>query len=275
MQAPKTSRPQVTFADLDPAQLGPPTSSGRPSGALLRALSDNPSGLEQGTPLRPRRRCRSPYPRSLSSCDLDFQETGRAGSPLSPAFGRPEMTLPSLPITNRNVKPDAGDESLQRYKESLGLGGGADLSDPNDPRVCIIQSLSMEAEGRDPIVIDLSVEGSEKELVNNPFTIKEGAKFTMTANFKVQHEILSGLHYVQTVKRKGIRLSKTSEMIGSYPPNTEKNPIYTKKFAEEEAPSGMLMNAHRGTYHATSSFVDDDKKTHLQFEWDFKIAKDW
>jgi len=171
-------------------------------------------------------------------------------------------------------KMDAGDESLQRYKESLGLGGGNDLSDPNDPRVCIIQSLSMESPGRPPVVIDLSTAGSEATLKDKPFKIKEGSRFTMIATFKVQHEILSGLHYVQAVKRKGIPVpgGKTSEMIGSFAPNTDKNPLYVKKFAEEEAPSGMLA---RGHYTASSSFVDDDKKTHLRFEWSFDIAKDW
>ncbi|KAL8346915.1 hypothetical protein RB601_003441 [Gaeumannomyces tritici] len=167
---------------------------------------------------------------------------------------------------------DSNDESLQRYKQSLGFGQGKDLSDPNDPRVCIIQSLTMEAPGRDPVTIDLSVAGSEKTLKDKPFKIKEGAKFTMVATFKVQHEILSGLHYVQVVKRKGIKVSKDSEMIGSFIPNTEKQPLYTKKFHEEEAPSGMLA---RGHYHAISSFVDDDKKKHLEFEWSFDIAKDW
>lgn len=145
---------------------------------------------------------------------------------------------------------DAGDESLQRYKESLGLGGGRDLSDPSDPRVCIIQSLTMESPGRPPVTIDLSTPGSETTLKDKPFKIKEGAKFTMVASFKVQHEILSGLSYVQVVKRKGIRVSKDSEMIvsvlprsiylgsetvkanqaqGSYAPNTDKQPIYTKR----------------------------------------------
>jgi len=167
---------------------------------------------------------------------------------------------------------DAGDESLQRYKESLGLGGGQDLSDPSDPRVCIIKSLTMESEGRDPVTIDLSQPGAEATLKDKPFKIKEGSKFTMVATFKVQHEILSGLHYVQVVKRKGIKVSKDSEMIGSYAPNTDKQPLYTKKFQEEEAPSGMLA---RGHYNAISTFVDDDKKTHLHFEWSFDIAKDW
>jgi Rho GDP-dissociation inhibitor len=31
----------------------------------------------------------------------------------------------------------------------------------------------------------------------------------------------------------------------------------------------------RGHYKAASSFVDDDKKTHLKFDWSFDIAKDW
>jgi len=168
---------------------------------------------------------------------------------------------------------DADDEAMKRYKESLGIGGsGKDLSDPNDPRHCIILSLTMDSEGRDPVTIDLSEKGSEKTLKDNPFKIKEGVKFSMTAKFKVQHEILSGLHYVQIVKRKGIRVSKDQEMIGSYAPNTDKTPVYTKRFAEEDAPSGMLA---RGHYTAVSTFVDDDKKTHLQFEWAFDIAKDW
>jgi len=170
-------------------------------------------------------------------------------------------------------KMDANDESLQRYKESLGLGGGGkDLSDPNDPRHCIILSLTMNSEGRPPVTIELSQPGAENTLKDKPFKIKEGAKFTMSAKFKVQHQILSGLHYVQIVKRKGIRVSKDQEMLGSYAPNSDKTPTYEKRFNEEEAPSGMLA---RGHYNAVSTFVDDDKKTHLTFEWSFDIAKEW
>ncbi|KAM0325800.1 hypothetical protein ACHAQA_007102 [Verticillium albo-atrum] len=176
-------------------------------------------------------------------------------------------------LTEHSPELYQGDESLQRYKESLGLGGGGkDLSNPNDPRVCIIDSLSMESHGRDPVTIDLSTPGSEATLKDKPFKVKEGAKFTMVAKFRVQHEILSGLQYVQVVKRKGIRVSKDSEMLGSFAPNTDKTPSYTKQFQEEDAPSGMLA---RGHYNASSTFVDDDKKTHLAFEWSFDIAKDW
>jgi Rho GDP-dissociation inhibitor len=139
---------------------------------------------------------------------------------------------------------DQGDESLQRYKESLGLGGGGkDLSDPNDPRVCIIYSLALHSAGRDPVVVDLSSPGSEQTLKDKPFKIKEGAKFTMTAKFKVQHEILSGLHYVQAIKRKGVRIpgGKTSEMIVSVPPLAPT----LSSFRILIAPTGQLRPQHR------------------------------
>lgn len=133
-------------------------------------------------------------------------------------LGRAEAALPSLgpgpyPGHSPGTNTDAGDESLQRYKLSLGLGGGTDLSDPNDPRVAIIQSLAMDSPDREPVTIDLSVPGTEGTLKDHPFKIKEGARFTMVASFKVQHEVLSGLRYVQIVKRKGIKVSKDSEMI--------------------------------------------------------------
>jgi hypothetical protein len=144
-------------------------------------------------------RRRSPYPQSQSDSDSDSDSESE---------------------TDSDANSDENDESLQRYKESLGLGAGKDLSDPNDPRVCIIQSLTMESPGRPPVVIGLSAPGSVDNLKKTPFKIKEGATFTMSAQFKVQHEILSGLHYVQVIKRKGIRIpgGKTDEMIVSGDP---------------------------------------------------------
>ena len=45
---------------------------------------------------------------------------------------------------NNQSRIDANDESLRKWKESLGLGTGKDLSDPKDPRTCIILSLGLE-----------------------------------------------------------------------------------------------------------------------------------
>ncbi|KAL2221869.1 rho-gdp dissociation inhibitor [Thermoascus aurantiacus ATCC 26904] len=167
---------------------------------------------------------------------------------------------------------DANDESLNRWKASLGLNSGTPIGDPNDPRRCIIQSLALETEGRPDIVVDLTGPGALEKLKEKPFIIKEGAKFRIRVVFQVHHEVLSGLKYLQVVKRKGIRVSKDEEMLGSYAPNTTEKPFYEKRFAQEEAPSGMIA---RGHYNAVSKFVDDDDVTHLQFEWSFEIAKDW
>jgi len=169
-------------------------------------------------------------------------------------------------------KLDQEDDAMNRWKASLGLGSGESISDPNDPRKCIIKSLALEVEGRPDITIDVSAPGELETLKNKPFKIKEGCSYQMKAVFVVQHEVLSGLKYVQALKRKGIPLGKEQEMIGSYPPSTTDKPTYTKKFQPEEAPSGMMA---RGHYEAVSKFIDDDDHTHLKFEWSFDITKSW
>ena len=80
----------------------------------------------------------------------------------------------------------------------------------------MIQSLALEVEGRPDIVVDLNTPGSVEKLKTKPFTIKEGAKFRMKATFRVQHDVLSGLKYLEVVKRKGIRVGKDEEMILSF-----------------------------------------------------------
>lgn len=173
------------------------------------------------------------------------------------------------------AKLDAEDEALNRWKASLGIGPGAGsdaIADPNDPRRVVIHELALEVPGREPVVIDLSKAGALEELQKKPFTIKEGAEYSMRVKFQVQHEVISGLRYLQLVKRKGIRVDKSDEMMGSYGPNTKQNPMYEKRFAPEEAPSGMLV---RGTYNVLSKFMDDDHNTYLEFNWTFEIKKNW
>jgi len=170
---------------------------------------------------------------------------------------------------------DAEDESLARWKQSLGIAPGASagsIGEPGDTRKVVILELSLLIAGRDPVVIDLTKPNAVETLQEHPFTIKEGVEYRMKVRFRVQHEVISGLRYLQLVKRKGIKVDKSEEMMGSFGPNTKENPFWEKTFAEEEAPSGML---YRGHYDAHSKFMDDDHNTHLEFKWSFDIKKSW
>jgi Rho GDP-dissociation inhibitor len=162
---------------------------------------------------------------------------------------------------------DANDESLQKWKASLGLGQGSGPSD--DPRRVVISQIALEVAGRSDVVLDLSTPEALQTVKDKPFTIKEGVEYRMKVLFMIQHDVVSGLKYLQVVKRRGIRVDKTEEMIGSYGPAPEP---YEKKFMVEEAPAGMLA---RGHYEAKSKFVDDDNVTHIEWNWSFDIKKDW
>ncbi|RVD84434.1 uncharacterized protein DFL_006183 [Arthrobotrys flagrans] len=164
---------------------------------------------------------------------------------------------------------DAEDESLNKWKESLGLG--AAIGDPNDPRTVVIEKLSLKVEGRPDIEVDFA-KTELATLKSTPFVIKEKAEYRIYIQFRVQHDVISGLKYIQVVKRKGITVDKTEEMLGSYGPNNQKIPFYSKTLPIEVAPDGLLS---RGTYNARSRFTDDDKKVHLEFDWVIEIKKDW
>lgn len=71
---------------------------------------------------------------------------------------------------------------------------------------------SVKVEGRPDIIIKLDQPGALESLKSKPFTIKGGAQFRMKVEFKVQHQILSGLKYVQVAKRMGVS-NKMQEMI--------------------------------------------------------------
>ncbi|KAL5018564.1 hypothetical protein ScPMuIL_004286 [Solemya velum] len=168
------------------------------------------------------------------------------------------------------VASDKEDESLQRYKAQL-LGQA--LSDPTlvvfpeDPRLVIVNKLSLVVEGRPDVDLDLT--GDLKKLKESVFTIKEGCQYKLKVSFYCQRDLVSGLHYLQKVYRKGIKVDQSKFMVGSYGPKKELQ-SYTTPI--EDAPSGMLA---RGTYTVQSKFTDDDKASHLEWTWKFEIKKDW
>ncbi|KAI8621218.1 immunoglobulin E-set [Chytriomyces sp. MP71] len=164
---------------------------------------------------------------------------------------------------------DAEDESLRKWKESLGIKAGAAAPTTDDPRNVALLSIAMETAGRPDVVIPLDTPDAIAALKNQVMTIKEGVEYRLKVKFRVNHDVVSGLKYLHVVKRAGMKVDKADEMLGSYGPSGD---VYEKKFPLEEAPSGMLA---RGHYVVASRFIDDDQHIHLEWVWSFDIKKEW
>lgn len=93
------------------------------------------------------------------------------------------------------------------------------LPTPSSPGVdydvmqVVILQLSLLIEKRPDVVIDLSASGAVEALKKSPFIIKEGSCYQMKVKFRVQHEVITGLRYLQLVKRKGIKVDKADHMM--------------------------------------------------------------
>ncbi|PVG04542.1 rho GDP-dissociation inhibitor [Serendipita vermifera] len=167
---------------------------------------------------------------------------------------------------------DKEDESLAKWKASLGLGpGGVALAEGAGPQVTV-ETLFLNSPTLPPgktISLDLTnPEGLKHTTVN----IKEGVDFSVGITFKVNYGITSGVRYIQVVKRTGIKVDKLEQMLGSYAPSPDGS-AYTKLFPEEESPSGLL--ARSGSYNVRSRVIDDDGHIYADFEWSFKLTKEW
>eukprot|EP01100_Stratorugosa_tubuloviscum_P013111 TRINITY_DN642_c1_g1_i1.p1 TRINITY_DN642_c1_g1~~TRINITY_DN642_c1_g1_i1.p1 ORF type:complete len:197 (-),score=116.92 TRINITY_DN642_c1_g1_i1:70-660(-) len=174
------------------------------------------------------------------------------------------------------LQQDAEDESLRKYKQSLGLTALDPACCPaNDPRRVVITALKVIFEARpggNEITFPLDTAERLAQLRNQSFTLKEACKYKIQVQFKVQHEIVSGLKFISSITRKGLRVAKEEEMLGSFAPQIAPHEVTFPRHGWDEAPAGLLS---RGNYVATNKFVDDDKMSHLEFQYAFAIKKDW
>lgn len=120
-------------------------------------------------------------------------------------------------------------------------------------------------------VYDLSTEAGVAKLKNEGIALKEGCKYKFRISFRVQHEIVAGIKFVNKV-RKTVFSDSDSLMIGSFPPASTAHVFEFPRYGYNEAPSGML---YRGKYSAKNSFIDSDGVKHLELEYPVDIRKSW
>ncbi|KAF9222088.1 E set domain-containing protein [Gyrodon lividus] len=172
------------------------------------------------------------------------------------------------------AKLDAEDESLARWKASLGIVPGISAGDTSGPKVTVL-TLELDSPTLPPgkkLVFDVADTAKLADTKKNPIIIKEGVEYNVRITFRVNHSIISGVRYLQVVKRAGIAVDKMEQMLGSYGPHPNGEP-YAKNFEPEESPSGTV--ARMGSFSVRSRVLDDDDNVYADWEWSFKLAKEW
>ncbi|XP_066319343.1 rho GDP-dissociation inhibitor 1-like [Miscanthus floridulus] len=173
--------------------------------------------------------------------------------------------IPRVSIKEQ-LEKDKDDESLRRWK--LQLLGSVDFNSVGEtlePDVKMM-SLSILSPGQPDIFLPLPVEPNAKGVW---FTLKEGSPYRLKFTFSVSNNIVSGLRYINTVWKTGLKVDRAKEMLGTFSPQLEP---YTYVTAEDTTPSGMFA---RGFYSARTKFLDDDRKCYLEINYTFDIRRDW
>ncbi|KAG8642132.1 rho GDP-dissociation inhibitor 1 [Manihot esculenta] len=172
----------------------------------------------------------------------------------------PQCTL------KEQLEKDKDDESLRKWKEQLlGTVDFENIGETLEPDVKIL-SLSIISPGRPDIVLSVPEDGKPEGIW---FTLKEGSHYNLMFSFQVHNNIVSGLKYINTVWKTGVKVDSSKEMLGTFSPQPES---YTHMMPEETTPSGMFA---RGSYSARSKFLDDDNKCYLEINYTFDIRKEW
>ncbi|KAJ2749921.1 rho GDP dissociation inhibitor, partial [Coemansia nantahalensis] len=126
---------------------------------------------------------------------------------------------------------DSDDPSLIKWKESLGLAHAQERF-PDDKRTVVVQALVFQSGDR-VIRMDVSTPEAVQTLRETPIVIKEGVDYTFKIEFVVQREVVSGLKFLQSIRRHRVTVDKMEEMCGSYGPKFENQ---EKTFSQAKAP---------------------------------------
>ncbi|KAJ4967804.1 hypothetical protein NE237_014505 [Protea cynaroides] len=170
---------------------------------------------------------------------------------------------PLLPLKEQ-LEKDKDDESLRRWKEKLLGCVEGDLNGQMEPEVTF-HSIGIISEDLGEMNTPLPLDASQSNRVL--FTLREGSQYQLKLTFTVQHNIVSGLSYSNTVWKGGRRVDQSKGMLGTFAPRKEP---YIYSLDEETTPSGVLA---RGIYSAKLKFEDDDRRCYLELSYLFEIKK--
>ncbi|KAL2456943.1 Rho GDP-dissociation inhibitor 1 [Forsythia ovata] len=143
------------------------------------------------------------------------------------------------------VRGNGGNDSLEEHILHLALKKLIKLFDFVEADIVgadvRVLSLTIICPGRPEIVLSHPFVSTPKSSL---FTLKEGTKYQLKFSFMVYNNVVSGLQYMNTLWKSGIRVDRSKLMLGSFCPKKEP---YGYKLEEEMIPCGILV---RGSYSA-------------------------
>ena len=87
--------------------------------------------------------------------------------------------------------------------------------------------------------------------------------------FKVHNDIVHALRFCNSVLKMGMAVDKSEVVIGSFAPTDEPHEV---NLGEKVTPEGYFK---RNSYRGKAMLADGDGYIHWQYEYPFKISKDW
>nr|ABI84105.1 Rho guanine dissociation inhibitor [Petunia integrifolia subsp. inflata] len=101
------------------------------------------------------------------------------------------------------------------------------------------------------------------------FTLKEGSRYKLKFSFTVSNNVVSGLKYINTTWKSGVRVDKSEVMLGTFSPRKEP---YVYELEEDVTPSGVFA---RGLYSARTQVIDEKGTCYVDIKYYFDIQKQW
>ena len=148
---------------------------------------------------------------------------------------------------------DKADKSLENYKKTLLKGVDLDkIAEEQEPEVEILK-VEFVCKGRPdgPISLDFS-SGEEQKVDPEKFYMKEASTFHTRVTFKVHNDIVYGLKFANIVKKMGMQVDKSEEILGTFAPTDEP---HVAELESSSTPEGWLK---RGDYAGKAMILDSD-----------------
>ncbi|OIS96391.1 PREDICTED: rho GDP-dissociation inhibitor 1-like [Nicotiana attenuata] len=196
---------------------------------------------------------------------FDEQEEEEANECKKSPLNEEDGGANSVNFENEQLEKENKVDQSSREEQLLGTVDGSAVEENQDPEVQEPR-LYIICPGRSDMELSEPFISSPKDCL---FTLKEGSRYKLKFSFTVSNNVVSGLKYINTTWKSGVRVDKSQVMLGNFSPRKEP---YVYELEEDVTPSGVFA---RGLYSARTQVIDDKERCYVDIKYYFEIQKQW